>query len=106
MNSKPVPVILDTDIGLDVDDVWALAFLLRCPEIDLRLAVSSTGDTKYSAALVAKLLDIADRSDVPVGVGLAIDAKERTHASWLADYDLSDYRGEVRQDGKDSMFGP
>lgn len=22
----PIPVILDTDIGLDVDDVWALAF--------------------------------------------------------------------------------
>jgi inosine-uridine nucleoside N-ribohydrolase len=31
------PVVLDTDIGLDVDDVWALAFLLRCPELDVRL---------------------------------------------------------------------
>ena len=25
------PVILDTDIGFDVDDVWALVFLLQCP---------------------------------------------------------------------------
>jgi len=32
----PVPVILDTDtdtdIGSDIDDNWALAFLLRCPQ--------------------------------------------------------------------------
>ena len=24
----PIPVILDTDIGTDVDDVWALAFFI------------------------------------------------------------------------------
>ena len=33
----PIPVILDTDIGLDIDDVWALAFLLKCPELDVKL---------------------------------------------------------------------
>ena len=35
----PVPVILDTDIGFDVDDVWALAFMLRCPELDVKLVI-------------------------------------------------------------------
>ena len=29
----PIPVILDTDIGLDVDDVWALAYLLQLPRV-------------------------------------------------------------------------
>ena len=32
----PVPVILDTDIGDDIDDTWALAYLLRSPEVDLK----------------------------------------------------------------------
>ncbi|HAL43210.1 MAG TPA: nucleoside hydrolase, partial [Gammaproteobacteria bacterium] len=47
-----IPVILDTDIGFDVDDVWALAFLLRCPELDVRLITTCTGDVAYRAALV------------------------------------------------------
>jgi len=33
------PVILDTDIGDDIDDTWALFMLLRMPELDLQLAV-------------------------------------------------------------------
>ena len=32
-----VPVILDTDIGGDIDDTWALAMLLKSPELDLKL---------------------------------------------------------------------
>ncbi|NLF17307.1 MAG: nucleoside hydrolase, partial [Lentisphaerae bacterium] len=28
-----LPVILDTDIGDDIDDTWALAMLLRCPQL-------------------------------------------------------------------------
>ena len=42
-----IPVIVDTDIGHDVDDVWALAFLLRCPELDVKLITTTTGDTLY-----------------------------------------------------------
>ena len=37
---KKIPVILDTDIGDDIDDTWALALLLRCPELDPRLVVT------------------------------------------------------------------
>lgn len=94
-----IPVILDTDIGLDVDDVWALAFLLRCPELDLKLVVSDTGDTRYSASVAAKLLEAGGRVDVPIGVGVAQEPLPRTHAAWLGDYELSDYPGEVFEDG-------
>ena len=95
----PVPVILDTDIGLDVDDVWALAFMLKCPEIDVKLITTNTGDTTYSARLVAKLLEIAGRTDIPVGVGIPLDPVARTHSAWLGDYQLGDYPGEVLIDG-------
>ena len=35
-----IPVILDTDIGGDIDDTWALAMLLKSPELDLKLVRS------------------------------------------------------------------
>ncbi len=94
-----VPVILDTDIGLDVDDVWALAFALNCPELDIRLITTSTGDTRYRAALVAKLLDVAGRQDIPIGVGIPLDDSPRTHDAWLGEYDLAGYGGTVLNDG-------
>ena len=43
-----IPTILDTDIGHDVDDVWALAFLLKCPELDIKLITTSTGAVSYT----------------------------------------------------------
>jgi len=99
-----IPVILDTDIGLDVDDVWALALLLCCPEVDIRLIVTDTGDTNYSAAIVCKLLDLAGRSDIPVGIGIPLTTTPKTHLAWLGDYTVSDYTGEVIQDGVGAMI--
>ena len=95
----PLPVILDTDIGFDVDDVWALAFLLKCPELDVKLVTTNTGDTEYSAALVGKLLEVAGRTDIPIGIGIPIDAVGRTHSAWLGSYRVTDYRGKIHVDG-------
>ncbi len=100
----PVPVILDTDIGFDVDDVWALAFMLKCPELDVKLVTTNTGDTEYSAALTCKLLQVAGRTDIPVGIGLSLDAIERTHSNWLGDHSVKDYPGVVYQDGVGAMI--
>jgi len=94
-----IPVILDTDIGFDVDDVWALAFLLMCPELDVKLITTTTGDTVYRARLVAKLLDVAGRQDIPIGIGIPLDESPRTHATWLGDYAQVDYPGRVIGDG-------
>ncbi|MBW3548367.1 MAG: nucleoside hydrolase [Actinobacteria bacterium] len=64
-------VVIDTDIGTDIDDTWALAFALRCPELDVRLVTTSSGDPLDRAALAADLLAAGGRGDVPIGVGLA-----------------------------------
>ena len=74
-----IPLILDTDIGTDVDDVWALVFLLNCPEVDVKLITTCTGDTEYRARLVAKILSELDREDIPIGIGLHLDRSENTH---------------------------
>ena len=96
------PVILDTDIGTDIDDTWALAMLLRSPELDLKAVVTSHGDTRYRALLVAKLLGIADRADVPVGEGIGdgqLAPGHRRQVAWLDGYGPDDYAGPVRTDG-------
>ena len=77
-----IPVIVDTDIGLDVDDVWALVFLLGCPELDVRLVTTCTGDTHYRAAVAAKVLEQAGRTDIPIGIGVPLDASPKTHSEW------------------------
>lgn len=95
-----IPVILDTDIGDDIDDTWALALLLKSPEVDLKLVVSDRGNTVYRAKIMAKLLQVAGRTDVAVGVGIRqSDKEDGRQAAWVADYDLASYPGKVHQDG-------
>ena len=62
-------LILDTDIGTDVDDALALAFALRHPEIDLKAVTTVSGDTVRRAHIAKKLLLLAGRPDVEVAAG-------------------------------------
>lgn len=62
-------VILDTDIGTDVDDALALALLLGSPEVDLVAVSTVYGDTLLRARLAQRLLRLAGRDDVPVTPG-------------------------------------
>ncbi|WP_298003676.1 MULTISPECIES: nucleoside hydrolase [Anaerolinea] len=105
--SRPIPLILDTDIGTDIDDTWALAVLLRSPEVDVRLALSATGDTAYRARLLAKFLQVAGREDIPVGVGLpTVDEStpRRLQEAWVQGYTLADYPGTVYADGVTALI--
>ena len=102
---KPVPLILDTDIGSDIDDTWALAMILRSPEIDLRMVTSAAFDTTYQAKLAAKMLQIAGREDVPVGIGVRGSGNMEANSNildWVEDYDLSSYPN-LYEDGVDAM---
>jgi len=97
-----IPVVLDTDIGTDIDDSWALAQVLRSPELDLKLVLTDTGDTRYRAAVAAKFLEAAGRTDIPVGVGVnqgPMGEDDRNLAPWVAGYDLAKYPGRVHADG-------
>jgi purine nucleosidase len=65
----PTRVILDTDIGTDVDDCLALALILGSPELQLEGVTCVYGDVDLRARMVAKLLRLRDRADVPVLTG-------------------------------------
>jgi len=101
----PIPVILDTDIGTDIDDTWALVMLLKSPELDLKLVTTDTGNTVYRARIVARLLEIAGRTDVPIGIGLQqSQAEDGTQAPWVEGYELSQYPGKVHWDGVGALI--
>ena len=77
------PVIVDTDIGDDIDDAFALALLLRAPELRIDAVTTSYGDTALRTRLVRRLLHQAGRDDVAVGTGPATaDAIPFTQAEW------------------------
>jgi inosine-uridine nucleoside N-ribohydrolase len=67
--SRKMPILLDTDIGSDVDDAFALALILRSPELDLLGVTTTTGNPQARARLAAKMLQDAGRSGVPVVAG-------------------------------------
>ena len=94
-----VRVILDTDIGDDIDDTWALAMLLKSPELDLKLVVGDLGKTLYRARLIARILQVAGRTDVAVGLGVGSRDGDGGQAAWVKDYDLKSYPGKVYDDG-------
>src|SRR5437899_5386280 len=62
-------VLLDTDIGDDIDDAFALALALRSPELDLRGVTTVHGDAHTRALIVCRLLHAIGRDDIPVAAG-------------------------------------
>ena len=106
MNSIKALVILDTDIGSDIDDTWALGLLLKSPELDVKLITTATGDTHNRAKIVCKMLDIAGRINIPVGIGIAqeMDLLPKRQATWVEDYNLNQFQGTVYKDGIEAMI--
>lgn len=102
-----IPVILDTDIGGDIDDTWALGMMLNSPELDPRLVLTCTADTVYRAKIACKFLDAAGRGDIPVGVGLRFssDGPRERQLKWVENYRLEDYSGTVHEDGIAAAIG-
>lgn len=69
--NKPEKILLDTDIGTDVDDALALVLAARSPEIEL-VSVTTTGGKPETRALIAsRILTLLNRSDILVAAGLA-----------------------------------
>ncbi len=71
-----VPLLLDTDLGSDVDDELALALLWGSPEVDLRAVCTSYGDTALRARIVLRMAELAWRR-VLVGAGSAVPRSGR-----------------------------
>lgn len=76
-------MILDTDIGSDVDDALALAFALRHPEIDLVAVTTVADDVVRRAQIASKLSRLAGRDDIEVAPGVGWEQPPCGRQSWF-----------------------
>jgi purine nucleosidase len=63
------PVIFDTDIGTDVDDILALVFLAKSPELQLVGVTTVYGDTLLRARIAQVTCDLLQRKEIAVVPG-------------------------------------
>jgi purine nucleosidase len=67
---QPQLVIIDTDIGDDIDDAFAVGLALSSPELKILGITSAWGDTALRARLLDRLLCETGRTDIPVAIGI------------------------------------
>ncbi len=104
---KKTPVILNTDIAGDIDDTWALALLLRSPELDTKLVVPCLENPEFPfgrTKVAAKQIAQSGYTNIPVAAGLAGCHFDYPLREWAEDYDLSQYPGGFREDGIQAMI--
>ncbi len=73
--AHPEKIIIDTDIGDDIDDAFALALALRSPELEILGVTTGFGDTETRAKLADRFLGEAGRQDIPVAAGVPTQTK-------------------------------
>jgi purine nucleosidase len=73
-NAAQQKIIIDTDIGDDIDDAFAVVLALRSPELQVLGITTGFGDTEARAKVVDRMLGEAGRPDIPVAAGAATHA--------------------------------
>jgi len=68
-------IIIDTDIGDDVDDAFALALAVKSPELQILGVMTTFGDTEARAKIVDRFLGEVGRTEIPVLAGKATAPK-------------------------------
>src|SRR5947207_1885158 len=81
-SSTPEKIIIDTDIGDDVDDAFAVALALRSPELQILGITTTFGDTETRAKLLDRLLGETGHSDIPVGIGIHTQTSSFTQRAY------------------------
>jgi inosine-uridine nucleoside N-ribohydrolase len=87
--SEPQKVIIDTDIGDDIDDAFALALAISSPKLQVLGVTTAWGDTQLRARLARRFLVQTGHGTIPVAAGpethdTAAFTQERWAEAWPA----------------------
>lgn len=82
-------IIIDTDPGQDIDDLLALYFALKRPELDVRAITTVTWPSDKRARMVKRLLRYLDRTDIPVAAGMQFPLRPMTEQEVMGQRDLA-----------------
>jgi purine nucleosidase len=89
-------VIIDTDIGDDIDDVFAIGLALSSPELEILGITSAWGDTELRSRMLDRLLCETGRSDIPVATGVKTASKNYfSQEAWAKAGEASSHRDAV-----------
>ena len=64
-----IPILLDTDIGTDIDDAYALILAAVSPELDLRAVTVVNNDVLTRGRIAKRILRLLGRDHIPVAIG-------------------------------------
>lgn len=93
MPANKIKVILDTDIGTDIDDAVALAYLLSQPRCELVGITTVSGEAAARAEMASAMCRHVGRNDIPIHSGctqamlLDIQQKKAEQAAALGAWD-------------------
>lgn len=76
-------VLLDTDIGTDVDDALALVLAARSRGVELVSVTTVGGKPGIRAAMAERLLALVGKQDIPVAAGLARPLPSERYQVWM-----------------------
>jgi len=68
-DNKRIPVLLDTDIGSDIDDALCLAYLLEHPQCELLGITTVSGEPEKRAMLADAVCRAAGKTGIPIHCG-------------------------------------
>jgi len=93
-------IILDTDIGTDVDDAMAVTLSAISPELKVEGITTVHKDTVLRARMVKKILYLLDRTDIPVYAGINEVLLRNRELWWLG----HEGEGLLTEDDKDLTY--
>jgi inosine-uridine nucleoside N-ribohydrolase len=92
---------LDTDLGTDFDDAWALTYLLARSKpgdadrlFDFKLVQVSTFNTTKRALIAARMMHDVGRYDVPIAVGLYTGEDNMAQFGAVGGYSLAQFAAD------------
>jgi len=93
---NPQNILIDTDLGDDVDDILAIAFALLRPELSVKAITAVSYDTGRRCHLIARLLSCLGRENVDFAPGMKLPLRpaakhEIAHSIQPEGYILNQY---------------
>jgi inosine-uridine nucleoside N-ribohydrolase len=85
--AETLKVILDTDIGGDIDDAWALGFVISHTNFAPLGVTICDGNTPARAKVACKLLHLTGRNNIPVAVGRKTHEGRDYQFAWAEDFE-------------------
>jgi len=70
VGSEVQKIIIDTDIGGDIDDAFAVGLALQSQEFKILGITTAWGDTTLRARLLSRFLRETGHTDIPIAVGI------------------------------------